>query len=114
MDYMNTDDYVQSVAASPVNTSLFVYMGENLNRTHHFIGIINVSKSCVSSEIDRHSFIATSSLEGYDQASQRSFFPSFFLLFLECPSSSFFTPKILLFLLFLFFMQIGSQKRRKN
>ena len=43
--------------------------------------------------------------QNHGQAPQRSFFPTFFLLFKGRPSSSFFLTKFLLFLLFFFVMQ---------
>ena len=66
LDYFDTHDYVQSVAVSSINSSFFVYTGETLNRTSHFIGIARISTTCVNTYINRHYFITHPSLEEYD------------------------------------------------
>ena len=64
--YFDTHDYVQSVAVSSVNSSFFVYTGETLNRTLHFIGIVYISRTCTSTYINRHYFTSHPSLDDYD------------------------------------------------
>ena len=63
--YNRTDDFVQSVAVNNQQSATFVYIGENLNRTTQFIGIIDVNTPV---ELDRKQFNATySSTDEYYQ-----------------------------------------------
>jgi hypothetical protein len=60
--YNQTDDFVQSVAVPKSASSIFVYIGENLDRTAQFIGLVDVNAPV---ELDRQQFNESYSADEY-------------------------------------------------